>query len=74
MPARFRWKGRAMLAASMASGAFLIAFSFSSFGVALPMLIMVSLTSMIFTTVNTTIIPTASNAYYKRACIIEHAG
>ena len=53
---RSRWKGRTMLVAAMGTGVFLIAFSFSTFGVALPMLAMVGLMSMVFTTVNTTVI------------------
>lgn len=48
--------GRTMLIAALGTGVFLIAFSFSSFGVALPMLVMVGLMSMVFTTVNTTVI------------------
>jgi MFS family permease len=53
---RSRRKGRTMLVAALGTGVFLIAFSFSSFGVALPMLVMVGLTSMVFSTVNTTVI------------------
>ncbi|TAK55714.1 MAG: MFS transporter, partial [Dehalococcoidia bacterium] len=53
---RSRSKGRIMIGAALGFGAFLIAFSFSPFGVALPMLVMVGMMSMIFTTVNTTVI------------------
>lgn len=49
-------KGAIMLVSAMASGVFLIAFSLSNFGVALPMLALVGLTSMVFTTVNSTVI------------------
>jgi predicted MFS family arabinose efflux permease len=53
---RSRRKGAIMLFSAVGSGVFLIAFSMSSFSVALPMLAMVGLTSMVFTTVNNTVI------------------
>jgi len=50
-------KGRVMLLAAMGSGVFLIAFALSpAFGIALPMLAIVGLTSMVFMTVNNTVI------------------
>jgi MFS family permease len=49
-------KGRAMFIAAMSTGVFLIAFALSPvFGVALPMLAMVGFGSMIFMTVNNTV-------------------
>lgn len=54
---RYPRKGRIMFLAAMGTGVFLIAFAMSpTFGVALPMLAMVGLTSMIFMTVNNTVI------------------
>jgi MFS family permease len=49
-------KGWIMLMAAVASGVFLIAFSFSIFGVALAMIALVGLAQMIFMTVNNTMI------------------
>lgn len=49
-------KGWLMLVAACLTGLFLIAFSFSIFGVALAMIAVVGLTSMIFITVNNTMI------------------
>jgi MFS family permease len=49
-------KGWIMLAAACMSGVFLIAFSYSIFGIALAMIAVVGLTSMIFMTVNNTMI------------------
>jgi predicted MFS family arabinose efflux permease len=50
-------KGRVMLLAAMGTGVFLIAFALApTFGVALPMLAIVGLTTMIFMTVNNTVI------------------
>jgi MFS family permease len=51
-----RYMGRLMLFAAMGTGVFLIAFSLSPFGVALPMLVIVGLAMMVFTTVNNTVI------------------
>jgi MFS family permease len=53
----YPYKGRAMLLAAIATGVFLIAFALSPvFGVALPFLILIGLSSMIFMTVNNTVI------------------
>lgn len=49
-------KGWIMLAAACMTGAFLMAFSYSIFGVALVMIAIVGLTSMVFMTVNNTMI------------------
>lgn len=49
-------KGWVMLVAACLSGVFLMAFSYSIFGVALAMIAVVGLTSMIFMTVNNTMI------------------
>jgi MFS family permease len=50
-------KGRAMLIAAMTTGVFLIAFALSPlFGIAIPFLILIGLTSMVFMTVNNTVI------------------
>ena len=50
-------KGRIMFFASMVTGVFLIAFALSpTFGIALPMLLMVGLASMVFMTVNNTVV------------------
>jgi|CXWL01.1.fsa_nt_gi MFS family permease len=49
-------KGWVMLMAAIATGVFLAAFSFSIFGVALAMIALVGLSSMIFMTVNNTMI------------------
>jgi len=50
-------KGRIMFIAAMSTGVFLIAFALSpAFGIALPMLAMVGLSSMVFMTVNNTVI------------------
>jgi MFS family permease len=54
---RYPFKGRVMLGSAMATGVFLAAFALSPmFGVALPMLVLVGLTSMVFMTVNNTVI------------------
>lgn len=54
---RYPYKGRVMLLMAMATGLFLIAFALSpAFGIALPMLILVGGASMIFMTVNNTVI------------------
>jgi MFS family permease len=54
---RYPYKGRVMLLMAMATGLFLIAFALSpTFGIALPMLILVGGASMIFMTVNNTVI------------------
>jgi MFS family permease len=53
----YQHKGRLMLIAAVASGVFLAAFALSPiFGAALPMLVLVGLTMMIFMTVNNTVI------------------
>jgi MFS family permease len=49
-------KGWVMLMAAIATGIFLIAFSYSIFGVALAMIALVGLSSMVFMTVNNTMI------------------
>ena len=53
---RSQSKGRYMLFAAMATGVFLIAFALSPFGVALPLLAIVGLSMMVFSTVNSTVI------------------
>ena len=53
----YPYKGRAMLVAAMATGVFLIAFALAPvFGVAIPFLVLIGLTSMVFMTVNNTVI------------------
>ena len=53
----YPFKGRVMLLGAVAMGVFLIGFALSPmFSVALPMMIMVGLASMIYTTVNNTVI------------------
>ena len=51
-------KGWVMLAAACMTGVFLVAFSFSIFGIALVMIACVGLSSMVFMTVNNTMITT----------------
>jgi MFS family permease len=53
---RSQRKGLTMLAAAVLSGVFLMLFSYSVFGVALAMIALVGLTSMVFMTVNNTMI------------------
>jgi len=53
----YRYKGRIMLVAAIVSGVFLIAFALSPmFAFALPMLVVVGLSQMVFMTVNNTVI------------------
>lgn len=53
---RSQRKGHLMFVAAVLSGAFLIAFSYSFFGLALAMMALIGLTSMVFMTVNNTMI------------------
>lgn len=53
---RYPHKGRAMLLGALGFGGFLVAFALSPFAVALPMLVLVGLSSMVFMTVNNTVI------------------
>jgi MFS family permease len=54
---RYPHKGRAMLVGAVGMGAFLVAFALSPmFAIALPMLAIVGLTSMVFMTVNNTVV------------------
>jgi MFS family permease len=59
-------KGRVMLAAAVVSGIFLIAFALSpTFGVALPMLVVVGLSQMVFMTVNNTVMASIIPDYVR---------
>lgn len=63
---RYPFKGRVMLMAAMGTGVFLIAFALSpAFGVALPFLILVGLASMVFMTVNNTVVTSVIPDYIR---------